>query len=68
MKKLWSAGVYYYGTSEIVRNTIKVSMQFASTIDTGAMRKVLDMTQKRYPYFSIKMVKTDKEIMLEDSE
>lgn len=68
MKKLWSAGVYYYGTSEIVRNTIKVSMQFASTIDTGAMRKVLDMTQKRYPYFSIKMVKTDKEIMLEDNE
>lgn len=67
MEKLWSAGVYYYGMSERVKNTIKVSIRFADTIDITIMRKALDMTQKRYPYFSIKRVKTSKEILLDDN-
>lgn len=67
MEKLWSASAYYYGTSETVKNTFKVSVQFSDAIDMDIMRKALDMTQKRYPYFSIKRVKTVRDIQLEDN-
>lgn len=65
--KLWSDSVYYYGTNDLVKNTIKVSVEFAAPIDAGMLRRALDITQGRYPYFSVRRVKTEREILLEDN-
>lgn len=67
MEKIWSAGVYYYGAGELAKNTFKVSVQFSEVIDPTIMRNALDVTQKRYPYFSIRMVRTPAEILLDEN-
>lgn len=68
MEKIWSSCVYYYGLSKKLQNTFRIAVQFSGAINAEIMRASLDMTQKRYPYFSIRREKTFREIFLEDNE
>lgn len=68
MEKIRSACIYYYGLSKKLQNTYRVSVRFCQPIDFDIMRMSLDITKRRYPYFSVKRVKTFGEIRLEDNE
>lgn len=68
MEKIRSSCIYYYGLSKNLQNTYRVSVRFCSPIDFEIMRSSLDITRKRYPYFSVKRVKTFGEIRLEENE
>lgn len=65
MEKIWSSCIYYYGLSKKLQNTYRISVCFLNDVNADIMRKALDITQKRYPYFSIKRVKSFKDIKLD---
>lgn len=67
MKKLWSDSVHYYSISKTLQNTFRISIQMSGKIDCGIMREAIETTQKRYPYFSIKRVKTFRDTLLDDN-
>lgn len=68
MKKIWSDCIYYYGLCDVLKNTFRVSLQLVDKIDENSIRIALHMAQERYPYFSVKRVKTFKEILLDDND
>lgn len=45
-----------------------MSIQFQDDIDVIKLKKALEITRKRYPYFSIRRKKTLKEIRLEHND
>lgn len=68
MEKIWSSCIYYYGINKNLKNTYRISVCFLSGIDAVAMRSALGTAQRRYPYFSVKRLKTFKEIQLHKND
>lgn len=68
MYKVWSDCIYYYSLSKRLQHTFVMSIQFQDDIDVIKLKKALEITRKRYPYFSIRREKTLKEIRLEHND
>lgn len=58
--------VLLYGTSHI-SYTIRTALRLDREIDPTLMRKALDKTAKRYPYFCVSLKKNDKEYYYEEN-
>lgn len=57
----------FYSAGENFKNTTRFSIEFKDPIDKDVLRYAVDMTKKRYPYFSVRVEKKGEEYVLVDN-
>lgn len=62
--KLCSECIYYYGLSKNLHHTFRMALEFKEDIKLDSLKKALEITQKRYPYFSIRRKQNLRNIYL----
>lgn len=66
--KLCSECIYYYGLSKDLHHTFRITLEFKDNIKVDSLKKALEITRKRYPYFSIKRKQNIRNIYLVNND
>lgn len=64
MTKLISALPRFYAINEHLTNTFRVGIQLEKSVDGEILRRAVDTTMPRYPYFSVKTAIENEEYVL----
>lgn len=67
MEKIHSAALYFYNVTPTMPNTFRISFRLCDAVDADAMLSAVQTAQKRYPYFCKKVVRTEKEYLLDEN-
>lgn len=67
MERIVSATPYYYGASKQCSNNIRFFVEMKEEIDAEMFVEAVQHTMKRYPYFCVRVVTTEKEMYLEEN-
>ncbi len=57
----------FYGASREFANAFSARVTLKNPIEPGPLRRALDKAMERYPYFSVRLRSTEKELYLEDN-
>lgn len=57
-----------YAISESFKNTIRFALELADEIRPGSLTYSVEQVKKRYPYFSVKLIKEGEELALIDND
>lgn len=57
-----------YAASENFKNTIRFALEFNDEINEESLFYAVQMVQKRYPYFSVKMEKEGEDLILTEND
>jgi len=67
MEKLYSAAPYFYGASKDAPNTYRICVEMQDEVDEAILRHAVQKAKDRYPYFCVKVVRKNQELMLEEN-
>ncbi len=54
----------FYAAGKDLHNTFRVRLEMTEPVDPDALRRAVDLTVRRYPYFSVKMIRRNEEYVL----
>ena len=54
---------YLYGSNQGRHHTFRIAVEMREAIDGAALRKAVDVSIRRYPYFSIELVLTEDDVL-----
>ena len=57
----------FYGANRDFANAFSVRVTLKNPIEPEPLRRALDKAMERYPYFSVRLRATEKELVLEDN-
>ena len=59
---------HLYSTTEDNPNTIRIRMRLRDPVDPDVFRRAVDLTMRRYPYFSVELRKRDGQYVFADND
>ena len=54
---------YLYGSNQHRHHTFRIAVEMKEAMDGAALRKAVDTSIRRYPYFSIELVLTEEDVL-----
>lgn len=67
MVKLFSAIPYFYAASKDAPNTYRICIEMQEEVDGTVLRHAVKKAKDRYPYFCVKVVRQNQEMMLDEN-
>ena len=57
-----------YAAGKDLFGTIRIGLEMTEPVHAGALRKAVDLAIKRYPYFSVKLVRSGEEYVMQHND